>query len=167
MLRQSLTYQLASVAEDGISNAGRIFETRFGLSVYEIRVLRLIRDNPSITFTELAKLTKFERTATSRMLSRLIKAGLVQRTNSPLDARRFTLTVTQDGLDLCEQADPISLALEAMMLDPLSEPEREALRSMLGRILTWVRAGYADKVGERFPEARSPRPSQKAMLRGR
>ena len=43
----------------------------------------------------------------------------------------------------------------------------EALRSMLGRILTWVRAGYADKVGERFPEARSPRPSQKAMLRGR
>lgn len=167
MLRQSLTYQLASVAEDGISNAGRIFETRFGLSVYEIRVLRLIRDNPSVTFTQLAQLTKFERTATSRMLSRLIKAGLVQRTNSPVDARRFTLTVTQAGQDLCEQADPISLALEAMMLEPLSEPEQEALRSMLGRILTWVRAGYADKVGERFPEARSARPSQKAILRGR
>lgn len=165
MLKQSLTYQLASIAEDGIGNAGRIFETRFGWSVYEIRVLRLIRDNPGITFTQLAQLTKFERTATSRMLSRLIKAGLVQRTNSPLDARQFTLTVTEAGQEICDQADPISLALEAMMLEPLSESEREAFRAVLTRILTWVRGGYALKVGETFPEARSVRPSQRTTRR--
>lgn len=167
MLKQSLTYQLATIAEEGIGNAGRIFESRFGWTVYEIRVLRLIRDNPSITFTQLAQLTKFERTATSRMLSRLIKAELVQRTNSPRDARQFTLTVTEAGRQLCEQADPISLSLEALMLEPLSDSEREAFRAVLDRVLTWVRGGYAEKVAERFPEARAAKPSQKALLRTR
>lgn len=165
MLKQSLTYQLASIAEDGIGNAGRIFESRFGWTVYEIRVLRLVRDNPSITFTQLAKLTRFERTAASRILSRLIKAGLVERTNSPADARQFTLTITAAGQELCDQADPISLSLEALMLEPLSEAERKALRAMLTRVLTWVRGDYALKVVERFPEARSGKAERKTKLR--
>lgn len=167
MLRKSLTYQLASIAEHGIGNAGRIFKTRFGWTVYEIRVLRLVRDNPSITFTQLAQLTRFERTATSRMLSRLIKAGLVQRTNSSADARQFTLTVTEAGQEICDRADPISLSLEALMLEPLSESEREAFRAMLTRIQTWVQEGYAGEVEKRFPEAHSTKPSQKAVLRAR
>jgi DNA-binding MarR family transcriptional regulator len=160
MLKQSLTYQLASIAEDGIGNAGRIFESRFGWTVYEIRVLRLVRDNPGITFTQLAQLTKFERTATSRMLSRLVKAKLVDRMNSALDARQFTLTVTPDGQELCDRADPISLELEALMLEPLSQAEREVLRAMLTKVLTWVRGDYAQKVGERFSEVQSVPPGR-------
>ena len=54
MLKRSITYQLASIAEDGIGKATRIFESRFGWNVYEIRVLRLIRATPGITFTALA-----------------------------------------------------------------------------------------------------------------
>ena len=153
MLNRSLTYHLASIAEDGIGNATRIFEKRFGWNVYEIRVLRLVRDTPGITFTRLAQLTKFERSATSRILSRLIKAGLVTRTNSEKDARQFSLTVTQAGLELCEKADPLSLELEAIMLEPLSETQRDAFREMLSMLLPWVREGYVEKVRERFPEA--------------
>lgn len=154
MLHRSLTYHLASIAEDGIGNATRIFEKRFGWNVYEIRVLRLVRDAPGITFTKLAQLTKFERSATSRMLSRLIKAGLVTRTNSSTDARQFSLSVTQAGLDLCAKADPLSLELEAMMLEPLSEAQRAMFREMLATLLPWVREGYVEKVRELFPEAR-------------
>lgn len=154
MLNRSLTYHLASIAEDGIGNATRIFESRFGWNVYEIRVLRLIRDTPGITFTQLAQLTKFERSATSRTLSRLIKAGLVTRTNSSEDARQFTLMVTDAGTELCEQADPLSLELEAIMLEPLSNGEREEFRRMLATVLAWIRQGYGEKVTQRFPEAR-------------
>ncbi len=75
MLHRSLTYHLATISEDGIGHAQRIFETRFGWSVREIRVLRLIRSNPGITFTELARQTKFERSLTSRILAKLMKAG--------------------------------------------------------------------------------------------
>ena len=59
MLKQSLTYALASIAEEGIGNADRLFEQRFGCDVRELRVLRLVRDTPGITFTALARLTLF------------------------------------------------------------------------------------------------------------
>ena len=65
MLQQSLTYLLTSIAEEGIGNADRLFQHRFGWKVRELRVLRLVRDRPGITFTELARLTRFERSATS------------------------------------------------------------------------------------------------------
>lgn len=160
MLNRSLTYHLASIAEDGIGKATRIFEKRFGWNVYEIRVLRLVRDEPGITFTGLAQLTKFERSATSRMLSRLIKAGLIARTNSEEDARQYTLTITPPGKALCAKADPLSLELEAMMLEPLDAEQTEAFRQMLSSVLAWVREGYGEKVAARFPEVRD-RPVRK------
>ena len=165
MLNRSLTYHLASIAEDGIGNATRIFESRFGWNVYEIRVLRLIRDTPGITFTQLALLTKFERSATSRMLSRLIRAGLVTRTNSLDDARQFTLMVTDARTALCKQADPLSLELEAIMLEPLSVSEREEFRRMLETVLAWIRQGYGEKVAQRFPEARGSKAKKARNVR--
>ena len=74
MLQNSFTYQLASIAEDAITPAAKLFKQRFGLDVRELRVLRLIGDEPGTSFTELAHKTRFERTATSRILSRLIEA---------------------------------------------------------------------------------------------
>jgi DNA-binding MarR family transcriptional regulator len=153
MLNRSLTYHLATISEDGIGHAGRIFETRFGWSVREIRVLRLIRLNPDITFTELARLTKFERSLTSRTLAKLLKAGLVTRTNSPKDARVFTLQTTNAGIDLCEKADPLSRELELLMLEPLSEHQRQMFLDMVEKVRHWVQLGYSEKVAERFPEA--------------
>lgn len=153
MLHRSLTYHLATISEDGIGHAGRIFETRFGWSVREIRVLRLIRSNPGITFTELAHRTKFERTLTSRILARLMKAGLVVRTNSPKDARVFTLTTTEAGDALCDKADPLSIELEAMMLEPLTEKQRAEFLEIIETVRRWVQTGYREKVAQRFPEA--------------
>ena len=55
MLKQSLTYALASIVEEGIGTADRLFRQRFGWDVRELRVLRLVRDTPGITFTALAQ----------------------------------------------------------------------------------------------------------------
>ena len=161
MLHRSLTYHLATISEDGIGHAGRIFETRFGWSVREIRVLRLIRSNPGVTFTELARQTKFERSLTSRILAKLMKAGLVVRTNSPRDARVFTLTATHAGIALCDKADPLSIELEAMMLEPLSEAERARFLEMVETVRRWVQSGYRDKVAQRFPEAVASKPKKR------
>ncbi len=161
MLERSLTYLLSSIAEDGIGNANHIFEVRFGWSVRELRVLRLVRAAPGVTFTALAEMTKFERSLTSRILSKLIKAGLVARNNNPRDARQFTLTTTEKGEELCASADPLTDKLEALMLMPLADDERAAFLSAIERVKAWVQGGYVEKVGERFPEMRSPRAKRK------
>jgi DNA-binding MarR family transcriptional regulator len=165
MLQQSLTYLLASVAEEGIGNADRVFEERFGWKVRELRVLRLVRDQPGITFTELARLTRFERSATSRILTRLQRAGLIRRAHVPEDARQFTLTITAKGERLCGQADPLSLELEALMLAPLTVRQRAELVAMMERVLAWCAGGYRDQVAERFPEATAPRPRGKVAAK--
>jgi DNA-binding MarR family transcriptional regulator len=159
MLDRSLTYHLSAITEDGIGNANQIFETRFGWSVRELRVLRIVRSTPGVTFTTLAALTKFDRSLTSRILSSMIKTGLIERTNSAEDARIFTLKATSKGETLCDQADPLTADLEALMLKPLAEGEREAFLAMIDRVRTWVQAGYAEEVAMRYPEmgSRSPR----------
>ena len=140
MQKPSLTYSLVTIADNGIGSAARLFDLRFGRSVQEIRVLRLVRDSPGITFTDLARLTRVERSATSRMLTRLIEAGLVLRTGSLEDARRFTLTITRKGQALCAKADPLTEELEALMLEPLT---RSAARNLPGD------AGEAAGLGRR------------------
>jgi DNA-binding MarR family transcriptional regulator len=155
VLDRSLTYHLASIAEDGIGSANHVFELRFGWSVRELRMLRLVRANPDMTFTRLAARTKFERTLTSRIVTRLIRAGLIVRTNSPRDARVFTLKVTPEGEALCAEADPLTAAFEALMLQPLSAEERAAFLDMVRRVKDWVQGGYAQEVAARHPEARA------------
>ncbi len=159
MLDRSLTYHLSSITEDGIGSANHIFETRFGWSVRELRVLRIVRWTPGMTFTALAAMTKFERSLTSRILSKLIKAGLVRRTNSPHDARIFALKVTAKGEALCKLADPLTTELEQLMLTPLAADEREMFLAMVGRVMAWVQEGYIREVGSRYPEivAKNPR----------
>jgi DNA-binding MarR family transcriptional regulator len=152
MLDRSLTYHLSSITEDGIGSANCIFETRFGWSVRELRVLRLVRSTPGVTFTTLSALTKFDRSLTSRILSSLIKAGLIERTNSPADARVFTLKTTPKGNALCDQADPLTLELETLMLKPLGDEEREVFLAMIDRVKRWVQQGYIAEIGERYPE---------------
>jgi DNA-binding MarR family transcriptional regulator len=154
MLARSLTYNLSTIVEDGIGKANHLFEARFGWSVRELRVLRLVRAKPGITFTDLAAATKFERSLTSRILTRLIKAGLIDRTNSDRDARVFTLSATAAGDAVCAQADPMTVELEALVLQPLSDHERLAFVAMIEKVLIWVQSDYAAEVARRFPEAR-------------
>jgi DNA-binding MarR family transcriptional regulator len=159
MLERSLTYHLSAITEDGIGKANHIFEARFGWSVRELRVLRIVRSTPGVTFTTLAALTKFDRSLTSRLLSSLIKARLIERTNSAEDARIFTLKATVEGEALCARADPLTAELEALMMQPLAKDEREVFLAMIGRVRTWVQAGYVEAVAKRYPEmdVRSPR----------
>ncbi len=47
------------------------------------------------------------------------------------------------------------------MLMPLADDERAAFLSAIERVKAWVQGGYVEKVGERFPEMRSPRAKRK------
>ena len=134
-----------------------MFERRFGLDVQELRVLRLVGDQPGVNFTTLAAQTRFERSATSRILSRLIKAGLVQRALDEHDARQFRLTITAKGSALCAEADPLSLALEDLILTALTEAERAQFRRTLDKLSDWLAREFQDELARRYPDAKPGR----------
>lgn len=135
---ERLTYRLNIVAQQAISANDEIFLKETGCRIRDLRVLRLIDDNPGTTFAEIAKVTGFERSLASRIIQNLIGSGLILRENSSQDARVFLLSTTQKGKDVRQVARRLSDRLEVILTDPLSAQELRALNEILARLGSWV-----------------------------
>jgi DNA-binding MarR family transcriptional regulator len=135
---ERLTYRLNIVAEQAIDANDEIFLRETGCRIRELRVLRLIDDTPGTTFAEIARVTGFERSLTSRIIQTLIGAGLIERQNSPEDARVFLLSTTARGKEVRQIARQVSDRLEVILTDPLSAQELRALNEILARLGQWV-----------------------------
>lgn len=135
---ERLTYKLNIVAQEAITANDAIFFRETGCRIRDLRVLRLIDDTPGTTFAEIAKITGFERSLTSRILQNLIGAGLISRENSTEDARVFLLSTTTKGKEVREVARRLSDRLEVILTDPLSAQELRAFNEILERLGSWV-----------------------------
>lgn len=135
---ERLTYRLNIVAQEAITANDAIFLKETGCRIRDLRVLRLIDDAPGTTFAEIAKITGFERSLTSRIIQNLLGAGLIQRENSAEDARVFLLSTTQKGKDTRLVARQLSDRLEVILTDPLSVQELRAFNDILARLGSWV-----------------------------
>jgi DNA-binding MarR family transcriptional regulator len=71
----------------------------------------------------------------SLRIDRLVRAGLAQRGPDPVDGRGAVVSLTEQGRELFEACAPEHLANAAELLAGLSEPEREQLGQLLGKLL--------------------------------
>jgi DNA-binding MarR family transcriptional regulator len=138
-----LTYRLDVLSTGAIRMANEVYVARCGLEVRELRVLRLIDDNPGITFSDLIEETRFERSLASRLLNGLLREGLVERENSAADARVFHLRTTAAGRARRRLAARIGEKLETQLLRPLSEPQWAALFETIELLTDWVYGDFA------------------------
>nr|WP_275671844.1 MarR family winged helix-turn-helix transcriptional regulator [Ruegeria pomeroyi] len=126
------------VAQEAIHANDEIFLRETGCRIRDLRVLRLIDDRPGTTFAEIAKITGFDRSLTSRIIQNLIGAGLIERENSSEDARVFLLSTTPKGKEVRQVARRLSDRLEVILTDPLSAQEMRAFNEILARLGAWV-----------------------------
>ena len=135
-----LTYRLNLLSRLAIEANDQIFRDKTGLSILEIRVLRLVDDNPGITFVELNKVVHLERSKTSRLIQSLVKAGLLARVNDSSDARRFALHCTAEGRALRNRARALADGLESILFHTFTAEQRSAFEAQLGGLLDWVQS---------------------------
>lgn len=133
-----LTFRLHVLAQTAIDRNDAIFLRETSCSIRELRVLRLVADNPGITFVEITQLTKLERSLTSRIIQRLLTEGLISRQNLPKDARRFGLYITEEGSRVRLTGRAVSDRLETILTEPLSREELDRLDEILERLALWV-----------------------------
>jgi DNA-binding MarR family transcriptional regulator len=69
----------------------------FGVTGSQAALLTMIRKSPGIGVRELAARERIAPASISVAVARLEKAGLIRRTDDPLDRRRQALSVTQEG----------------------------------------------------------------------
>jgi DNA-binding MarR family transcriptional regulator len=135
---ERLTYKLSIVAQEAITANDEIFLRETGCRIRDLRVLRLIDDAPGTTFAEIARITGFDRSLTSRIIQNLMGAGLIVRENSSEDARVFLLSTTPQGKETRLIARQLSDRLEVILTDPLSTQELRSLNDILARLGNWV-----------------------------
>jgi DNA-binding MarR family transcriptional regulator len=78
-------------------------EAHFGISLTELLILRAIYRRPGISHKELLARLWFERTATSKTVSALVRRGLVTRGISSQDARVVCLNLTTEARKIVAQ----------------------------------------------------------------
>jgi DNA-binding MarR family transcriptional regulator len=148
-----LTYLLEIIADEAIAGNDAIFLRELGYSIREIRVLRIVDDTPGVTFVEVWEKSGLERSLTSRILQRLIGDGLLLRTSSGTDARKYHLSTTAAGKALRQRGRAVSDALEALLLAPFPPEDRRRLFEQIERLGQWVRSEDYQRALQAYPAA--------------
>ncbi|GHW63491.1 transcriptional regulator [Vibrio cholerae] len=108
----------------------------FGLICIEFDILATIRRNDrEITPTELYQTLMLSSGAISTRIEQLVQRGLVQRVASEEDRRSCKVTLTEQGIELVDQALNAHVANVDGMLSVLTEQERKQLGQLLKKIL--------------------------------
>jgi DNA-binding MarR family transcriptional regulator len=147
-----LTDLLEIIADEAIAGNDAIFLRELGYSIREIRVLRIVDDNPGVTFVEVWDKSGLERSLTSRILQKLIGDGLLLRTSSGTDARKYHLSTSEAGRALRQRGRVVSDALEALLLARFSPEERARLFEQIDRLGQWVRSDDYRRALQDYPD---------------
>ena len=105
-----------------------------GLSIAMWRVMAVLASRGSQRQIDLADLTSIEVSTLSRLVSRLIRKGLVTRTRSANSNREVAVKLSPKGQSLVNHLIPIALDFEAAAIVGLSAKDIAVLKHGLRRM---------------------------------
>lgn len=135
ILENFLPYRLARLSSTVSATVARAYDKEFGLSIPEWRVIAILGRHPGLSAVEVAEHTFLDKVAVSRAVSKLIKAGRIDREFADADRRRSILTLSDKGRQVHDGVAELALAFERDLLDGLDEGEIEQLNSLTDRLL--------------------------------
>lgn len=106
-----------------------------GLTAKHMGVIKLLMGRGPLRQTEIAEITRGDRTTAMLLVDQLEKVGYVERRRDPSDRRAHAVTVTQAGRDWLEAVEPRVRAAEKSFLEPLDGHEQAQLHALLGKLL--------------------------------
>ena len=106
----------------------------YGLSIAMWRVMAVLASNGAQRQIDLAGLTSIDASTLSRLVSRLIRMGVVTRTRSASSTREVIVKLTAKGQGQVDRLIPIAIDYETMAAAGLSPEELAALKQALRRV---------------------------------
>lgn len=106
-----------------------------GFSPAEHSVLVTVRDNPSVTQSEVAAVLRIQLPNLVKVLLKLEASGLLKRKRSAKDKRAVELTLTATGHEAAELVLKMGDAFNLLTLSALSKSEQNAFHDMLTRLV--------------------------------
>jgi DNA-binding MarR family transcriptional regulator len=139
ILEDFLPYRLAILSHTVSSLIARVYDKRFGLTIPEWRVIAIVGRFPGLSAVEVAERTMLDKVAVSRAVTKLIKAGRIDREFADADKRRSILTLSEDGRKVHDEVAPLAMAMEDDLLHGLADDEIAVLNTVIERLLVRAR----------------------------
>lgn len=133
-LDRFLPYRLSVTSNLVSDRIARAYESLFGLSIPEWRLVAVIAEAKAITQAEIGERTWMDKVTVSRAAIALVERGLLSRAANPADKRSHHLSLTDAGRDLYAAIAPKALELEARIFASFSKPELDGFVAVLQRI---------------------------------
>lgn len=139
ILEDFLPYRLAILSHTVSSLIARVYDKRFGVTIPEWRVILIVGRFPGLSAVEVAERTMLDKVAVSRAVTKLIKAGRINREFADADRRRSILTLSEEGRKVHDEIAPLALAMEKDLLHGLDEEQIDTLNTVIERLLVRAR----------------------------
>ncbi len=123
-----------------------------GISPPQYNVLRILRGagEPGLPCGEIASRMVTRDPDVTRLLDRLEQRALISRGRTPGDRRVVSTRITEDGLALLNELDPLARDIHVRQLGFLSTSEKRVLLDQLARVRDQLEIGMiaVDRVSE-------------------
>jgi len=130
---------LIAVARSRIKQTVGELARPFRLSPQQFWLLVGIAESEGSSLGQLAARYHLDQPTASRVVTALVRRGLVAAGGDPEDRRRFRLALTPAGRQLAERLAPLAAEVRAATVAGLSAAERELLSASLRRIVANLR----------------------------
>ncbi|RYX89785.1 MAG: MarR family transcriptional regulator [Comamonadaceae bacterium] len=105
-----------------------------GLTPAQFGVLTVLRANPGLDQSSLARALGFDKVTVLRVLRGLETRGLVKRAPSPSSRRNLSISLAPAGVTLLEQAQKPAEKAYNRLMGPLDEAQQAQLLDLLQRL---------------------------------
>ena len=134
VLDRFLPYRLSVTSNLVSDRIARAYESLFGLTIPEWRLIAVIAEVEAITQAEIGERTRMDKVTVSRAARGLAGRRLIARSENESDGRSHVLTLTDGGRRLHAEIAPLALAYEAALICGLAPAEVAQLKRLLARL---------------------------------
>ncbi|MCW5725673.1 MAG: winged helix-turn-helix transcriptional regulator [Maricaulaceae bacterium] len=129
-----LPYRLSVASNLASRLISRAYQQRFGLSIWEWRVIAVLGDGAARAAQDLCEATAMDKVTVSRAVRSLAGKGLVSRSRHARDGRSALVALTDQGRRTYAEIAPLALEYERALLAGFTGAEVAALKDLLARL---------------------------------
>ena len=133
-LSEHLPYLINRVGSALVARFSADALARASLSIVSWRVLAVLSNNGGLRQTDLAEMTSIDASTLSRLITRLVRDGLVKRTRSKSDSREVAVALTRKAKTLMTKLVPVAVGLQNSATQKLAKQDLATLKRVLRKM---------------------------------